>query len=212
MVLFSLVLGVVLSPTRFLALAQGPDTRGLYVPPAATFIHDPAEIPIALEFRLTSLARVQSALDRARAFASPHGRVPHRCSPWRRFGFDHTEHPNWTGGYGGHISSIHGTSHGEDARPQGVARRHAREVQTGPAISQIRSLPAARGRIPATALTAHMRPEERVRSLVAGFQVHLGKPVDPLELAVVVASLARAGGSTTARSDQSLDFQLTSAA
>jgi nitrous oxidase accessory protein NosD len=68
MVLFSLVLGVVLSPTRFVALAQGPDTRGLYVPPAATFIHDPAEIPIALEFSLTSLARVQSALDRARAF------------------------------------------------------------------------------------------------------------------------------------------------
>jgi hypothetical protein len=55
MVLFSLVLGVVLSPTRFVALAQGPDTRGLYVPPAATFIHDPAEIPIALEFGLTSL-------------------------------------------------------------------------------------------------------------------------------------------------------------
>ena len=53
---------------------------------------------------------------------------------------------------------------------------------------------------PATALTAHVRPEDRVRSLVAGFQVHLGKPVDPLELAVVVASLARAAGGTIARS------------
>jgi signal transduction histidine kinase/CheY-like chemotaxis protein len=61
-------------------------------------------------------------------------------------------------------------------------------------IREIRSMPAARGRIPATALTAHVRPEDRVRSLVAGFQVHLGKPVDPLELAVVVASLARAAG------------------
>jgi signal transduction histidine kinase/ActR/RegA family two-component response regulator len=60
-------------------------------------------------------------------------------------------------------------------------------------IRDIRSLPAARGRIPATALTAHVGPEDRVRSLVAGFQVHLGKPVDPLELAVVVAGLARAG-------------------
>jgi CheY-like chemotaxis protein/two-component sensor histidine kinase len=62
-------------------------------------------------------------------------------------------------------------------------------------IRAIRSLPAARGRIPATALTAHVRPEDRIRSLVAGFQVHLGKPVDPLELAVVVASLARAAGA-----------------
>jgi signal transduction histidine kinase/ActR/RegA family two-component response regulator len=64
-------------------------------------------------------------------------------------------------------------------------------------IREIRLLPAARGRIPATALTAHVRPEDRVRSLVAGFQVHLGKPVDPVELAVVVASLARAGGTHT---------------
>ena len=64
-------------------------------------------------------------------------------------------------------------------------------------IREIRLLPAARGRIPATALTAHVRPEDRVRSLVAGFQVHLGKPVDPLELAVVVASLARAAGAHT---------------
>ncbi len=64
-------------------------------------------------------------------------------------------------------------------------------------IREIRSLPAARGRIPATALTAHVRPEDRARSLVAGFQVHLGKPVDPLELAVVVAGLARANGAHT---------------
>jgi signal transduction histidine kinase/ActR/RegA family two-component response regulator len=60
-------------------------------------------------------------------------------------------------------------------------------------IRQIRAMPAARGRIPATALTAHVRPEDRVRSLIAGFQAHLGKPIDPLELASVVESLARAG-------------------
>ncbi len=59
-------------------------------------------------------------------------------------------------------------------------------------IRDIRSLPAPRGRIPATALTAHVGPEDRVRSLVAGYQVHLGKPVDPFELAAVVARLARA--------------------
>ena len=60
-------------------------------------------------------------------------------------------------------------------------------------IKQIRALPADKGRIPATALTAHVRPEDRVRSLIAGFQAHLGKPIDPLELASVVESLARAG-------------------
>jgi signal transduction histidine kinase len=60
-------------------------------------------------------------------------------------------------------------------------------------IREIRALPAALGRIPATALTAHVRPEDRARSLVAGFQVHLGKPVDPFELAMVVAGLARPG-------------------
>ena len=56
----------------------------------------------------------------------------------------------------------------------------------------IRSLPAARGRIPATALTAHVRPEDRVRSLVAGFQVHLAKPVEPGALTAAVAHLAGA--------------------
>jgi len=65
-------------------------------------------------------------------------------------------------------------------------------------IRAIRSLPAARGRIPATALTAHVRPEDRARSLTAGFQDHLGKPVDPFELAVVVAGLARSGGAVIA--------------
>jgi CheY-like chemotaxis protein len=66
-------------------------------------------------------------------------------------------------------------------------------------IREIRTLPAARGRIPATALTAHVRPEDRVRSLLAGFQAHLGKPVDPFELAVVVAGLARGPAGAASR-------------
>jgi signal transduction histidine kinase/ActR/RegA family two-component response regulator len=66
-------------------------------------------------------------------------------------------------------------------------------------IREIRTLPEARGRIPATALTAHVRPEDRVRSLLAGFQAHLGKPVDPLELAVVVAGLARGPAAPASR-------------
>jgi len=44
--------------------------------------------------------------------------------------------------------------------------------------------------IPSLALTAFARPEDRVRSLKAGFVAHLAKPVEPAELLVAVASLA----------------------
>ncbi|HYE73002.1 MAG TPA: response regulator, partial [Blastocatellia bacterium] len=43
--------------------------------------------------------------------------------------------------------------------------------------------------IPAIALTAYTRAEDRIRALTAGYQFHLSKPVDPDELAVVVSSL-----------------------
>ena len=46
------------------------------------------------------------------------------------------------------------------------------------------------GQIPAGALTACGRPEARVRSLSAGFSTHASKPVDPVELGVIVANLA----------------------
>jgi len=48
---------------------------------------------------------------------------------------------------------------------------------------------AAADRIPAIALTAYGRGEDRLRALQAGFHMHLVKPVEPAELAVVVASL-----------------------
>jgi CheY-like chemotaxis protein len=38
-------------------------------------------------------------------------------------------------------------------------------------------------------LTAYARREDRIRALAAGFQTHVAKPVEPAELAVVVASL-----------------------
>lgn len=44
--------------------------------------------------------------------------------------------------------------------------------------------------LPAIALTAYARTEDRRRALVAGFQMHVAKPVDPNELTEVVASLA----------------------
>jgi len=59
-------------------------------------------------------------------------------------------------------------------------------------IKRIRQLPDARLRnIPAAALTAYARAEDRVKSLQSGFQIHLAKPIDPAELVVVVAALAK---------------------
>ena len=45
------------------------------------------------------------------------------------------------------------------------------------------------GNIPAVALTAYARVEDRVRALTAGFQMHVPKPVDASELVAVVANL-----------------------
>jgi PAS domain S-box-containing protein len=58
-------------------------------------------------------------------------------------------------------------------------------------MRRLRGLPAERGGdIPAAALTAYARPEDRMRALMAGFQIHVPKPVEPAELVAVVASLA----------------------
>ena len=46
-------------------------------------------------------------------------------------------------------------------------------------------------RIPALALTAFARAEDRKRALLAGFQTHIAKPADMAELVMVVASLVR---------------------
>jgi CheY-like chemotaxis protein len=58
-------------------------------------------------------------------------------------------------------------------------------------ISKIRALPSERGgQIPAAALTAYARAEDRMRVLRSGFQFHLPKPVDSAELVTVIASLS----------------------
>jgi CheY-like chemotaxis protein len=59
-------------------------------------------------------------------------------------------------------------------------------------IAELRSLNAERGgNVPAVALTAYARPEDRAQALAAGFQMHVAKPVDPDELIAVLASLTR---------------------
>jgi CheY-like chemotaxis protein len=58
-------------------------------------------------------------------------------------------------------------------------------------IKELRLRPAQQGgSVPAAALTAYARTEDRLRALRAGFQLHLAKPVQPSELVTVVASLA----------------------
>ncbi len=56
-------------------------------------------------------------------------------------------------------------------------------------IRKVRALPGGAGRIPAVALTALARGEDRRRALMAGYQVHVSKPVDPAELVSVIADL-----------------------
>jgi signal transduction histidine kinase len=59
-------------------------------------------------------------------------------------------------------------------------------------ISKVRAMgPERGGTIPAIALTAYARDEDRARVLAAGFQRHVAKPVEPSSLAHAVASLAR---------------------
>ncbi len=57
-------------------------------------------------------------------------------------------------------------------------------------IREVRSRePQQGGNIPAVAVTAYARSEDRVRALEAGFQMHIAKPIVPEELIAVVASL-----------------------
>jgi PAS domain S-box-containing protein len=58
-------------------------------------------------------------------------------------------------------------------------------------IHQARQLDLLHGvPIPAVALTAYARTQDRVRAITAGFDIHVAKPVEPAELLAVVASLA----------------------
>jgi signal transduction histidine kinase/ActR/RegA family two-component response regulator len=63
-------------------------------------------------------------------------------------------------------------------------------------IKKIRSLdPERGGRLPAVALTAYAAAADRRRALLAGFQTHLAKPVEPDELLAVIASLSSQSGT-----------------
>ena len=58
-------------------------------------------------------------------------------------------------------------------------------------LRRVRELgPGRGGRVPAIALTAFARSEDRTRALRSGFMVHVSKPVDPSELVATVAAVA----------------------
>ena len=58
-------------------------------------------------------------------------------------------------------------------------------------IRRVRQLASEHGGgVPAAAVTAYARAEDRARALLAGFQTLVSKPVDPIELVAVVAALA----------------------
>lgn len=59
-------------------------------------------------------------------------------------------------------------------------------------IRRVRALaPEQGGRIPAAALTAFAREEDRIKALSAGFQMHVPKPIEPMQLVTVVKQLGK---------------------
>ena len=67
-------------------------------------------------------------------------------------------------------------------------------------IRRLRSIEQTQGRaLPAVALSAYARSDDRTKAIRSGFQNHLAKPVEPAELLAVVSSLA--GGKGTSSHD-----------
>lgn len=61
-------------------------------------------------------------------------------------------------------------------------------------IKQVRALDVGLATIPAVAMTAYARAEDRTRALNAGFQEYLPKPVEPVELIALLARLSGKNG------------------
>jgi signal transduction histidine kinase len=58
-------------------------------------------------------------------------------------------------------------------------------------IKRVRGIASPRAALPALALTAYARAEDRTQALRSGFNMHLAKPIDPGELLVVIETLVR---------------------
>jgi len=62
-------------------------------------------------------------------------------------------------------------------------------------IQSVRREPSLGRDIPAIALTAYARSEDRTRALRAGYQAHIAKPVEPNELVAMIASFVELTGA-----------------
>ncbi|MGK4005849.1 response regulator [Sorangium sp. So ce1036] len=97
---------------------------------------------------------------------------------------------------GAHVTSVETTAEAmlafEALQPDVLVSDIAIPGEDGYAlIRKIRALPAASGRrVPAVALTAYARTEDRMRALRAGFNTHVPKPIEPAELLAVLANLS----------------------
>jgi CheY-like chemotaxis protein len=62
-------------------------------------------------------------------------------------------------------------------------------------IVELRRLPAASGgTTPAIALTAFARSEDRTRAMLAGYQIHIAKPIEPRELVATILGIVGHAG------------------
>lgn len=84
-------------------------------------------------------------------------------------------------------------------RPDVLVSDVAMPVEDGYSlVRRLRRLaPEDGGRIPAIAVSAYAREEDRIRALAAGFQQHIAKPLDPAELIGAIAHLARRGRNSS---------------
>lgn len=89
-------------------------------------------------------------------------------------------------------SAAEGLSAIERVKPDVVVSDIEMPVEDGYMfIHEVRALDAEHGgRTPAVALTAYTRAEDRRRTLAAGFQMHLGKPIEAEELVNAIMMLA----------------------
>jgi CheY-like chemotaxis protein len=81
-------------------------------------------------------------------------------------------------------------------RPQAILTDIGMPVHDGyDFLHWVRSLQACDGgQTPAAAFTAYARPDDQRRTMAAGYQVHLVKPVEPARLVATVAALAEGAG------------------
>jgi PAS domain S-box-containing protein len=96
---------------------------------------------------------------------------------------------------GAEVRIVHSAAEGVEAvrtwRPNLLISDIGMPGEDGYALmKRVRALDPKEGRqTPALALTAHARADDRVRALSVGYQMHAAKPIDPIELLIVSASL-----------------------